>query len=154
MTRSSSPSVGSESPARESVHRVADRLHKQAIRLLRRLRREDVSTGLSPARASALSVLVFTGPSTLGELAVAEQVSAPTMSRVVAALDGDGLVKREADPADGRVVRLRATPKGVRLLQQGRARRLRAFADLLAPLDDEELALLLRATELLERVVR
>ncbi|MEO8503633.1 MAG: MarR family transcriptional regulator [Acidobacteriota bacterium] len=154
MNESSSPPGGPESPAREIIHRVADRLHKQAIRLLRRLRREDVSTGLSPARASALSVLVFTGPLTLGALALAEQVSAPTMSRVVAALTGDGLVKRETDPEDGRVVRLRATAKGVRLLQQGRARRLRAFGDLLAPLDDDELAVLLRATELLERVVR
>lgn len=142
------------SPAREAVHRAADRIHAQAIRLLRRLRREDAATGLSPARASALSVLVFGGPSSLGELAAAEQVTAPTMSRVVTALVADGLVAREGDPDDRRAVRLRATARGVRLLQQGRERRLRAFAALLSGLDDAELDTLARSADLLERVLR
>ena len=143
-----------ENPARESVHRAADRMHKQSIRLLRRLRREDSATGLPPARASALSVLVFGGPSSLGDLAAAEQVRAPTMSRVVAAMVADGLVAREGDPEDGRAVRLRATARGVRLLQQGRARRLRAFADMLSGLNDAELATVVEAADLLERVIR
>lgn len=143
-----------ESPAREAVHLAAERMHKQAIRLLRRLRREDTATGLPPARASALSVLVFGGPSSLGELAAAEQVRAPTMSRVVAALVADGLVARDGDPNDGRAVRLRATARGVRLLQQGRARRLRAFAEMLSGLDDADLSTLVAAAELLERVIR
>jgi len=151
---SSPAEVGPESPAREAVHLAADRLHKQAIRLLRRLRREDSATGLAPARASALSVLVFGGPSSLGDLAAAEQVRAPTMSRVVAALVADGLVARDGDPDDGRAVRLRATARGVRLLQHGRARRLRAFADMLSGLNDAELETLVAAAALLERVIR
>jgi DNA-binding MarR family transcriptional regulator len=129
-------------------------MHKQAIRLLRRLRREDLATGLSPARASALSVLVFNGPSSLGELAAAEQVSAPTMSRLVAALVAEGLVARSLDPEDARAVRLRATARGTRLLERGRARRLRVFAELLASLDRAELRVLLEAADLLARVVR
>ena len=62
---------------------VADRLHSAAIHLLRRVRQQDVATGEGPARLSALSVLVFGGPKTLGELAAAEQVKPPTMSRIV-----------------------------------------------------------------------
>src|SRR5712691_9907673 len=89
---------------------TADRLHSAAIHLLRRLRRQDEAMGLTPARASALSVLVFGGPVTLGALAQAEQVSAPTVTRLVVGMERDGLVRREADPHDGRVVWLRATP--------------------------------------------
>ncbi len=62
---------------------VADRLHSAAIHLLRRVRKQDAATGEGPARLSALSVLVFGGPMTLGQLAAAEQVKPPTMSRIV-----------------------------------------------------------------------
>src|SRR5262245_65493054 len=93
-------------------HAVADRLHAAAIHLLRRLRAQDPAAGLSPARLSALSVVVFAGPVTLGQLAQAEQVSAPTMTRLVAGLEADGLLRREPDAADKRVVWLRATPRG------------------------------------------
>src|SRR5262245_44735488 len=102
------------SPGRHAGHRAADRLHQQASRLSLRPRREDAATGLPPARASALSVLVFGGPSSLGDLAAAEQVTAPTMSRVIAALVEAGLVRRAGDPDDRRAVRLRATARGVR----------------------------------------
>ena len=84
---------------------VADRLHSAAIQLLRRLRREDEAMGLTAARASALSVLVFGGrPVTLGALAQAEQVSAPTITRLIVGMERDGLVRREPDAKDGRVV--------------------------------------------------
>src|SRR6185295_13673215 len=83
---------------------VADRLHSAAIHLLRRLRRQDDAMGLTPARASALSIMVFGGPVTLGQLAGAEQVSAPTTTRLVVGMERDGLVRREDDPDDGRVV--------------------------------------------------
>ncbi len=145
---------GSSPIERDAVHRAAERMHQQAIRLLRRLRREDAAIGLPPARASALSVLVFGGPSSMGDLAQAEQVTAPTMSRVVAALVADGLVTREGDPADGRVVRLRATERGEELLREGKARRLRAFSRLLQVLEDTDLATLERAADLLDGVLR
>lgn len=132
---------------------VAERLHSAAIHLLRRLRRQDVHTGLGPARLSALSVVVFGGPLTLGELAAAEQVKAPTMSRIVAGLVGSGLVKRETDSRDHRVARVRATAKGQRVLQGGRQRRVRYLAGLLRGLPARQRALLGRAAELLERSV-
>jgi DNA-binding MarR family transcriptional regulator len=133
---------------------VADRLHSAAIHLLRRLRLEDRATGLSPARASALSVLVFGGSRTLGELAAAEGVRAPTMSRLVAALEAEGLVARAGDPADRRVARLRATAKGRRLLARGRDRRIGRLVSLLAASDERAVAVLGEAAGLIEAALR
>ena len=61
---------------------LAARIHAAALHLLRRLAQEDRATGVSPARLSALSVLVFGGPRTIGALAAAEGVTPPTMTRV------------------------------------------------------------------------
>jgi DNA-binding MarR family transcriptional regulator len=132
----------------------AERLHAAAIHLLRWLRREDAPSGLSAPRLSALSVVVMAGPLTLGALAAAEQVRPPTMSRLVDALEGDGLVVREPDPADGRVTLVRATPRGTRLLVAGRARRVRALAEAMATLPARDRATLARAAALMERLSR
>src|SRR5437899_11062247 len=106
---------------RPDAAEIAERLHSAAIHLLRRLRVTDRASGIGPAQLSALSVLVFGGPRSLGELADAEQVRPPTMSRIVSGLERAGLVKREATE-DGRRVRLRATPKGTKILWEGRKR--------------------------------
>ena len=140
----------SSAAAGEESQELALRLHAAAIHLLRRLRQEDAALGVSPARASALSVLAFGGARTLGELAAAEQVTAPTMSRLVAALEADGLVAREPDPADGRAVRLRATAAGLRLIERGRTRRTARLAARLEALAPAERAALERAVALLE----
>ncbi len=132
---------------------VADRLHSAALHLLRRLRVQDAASGVGPAQLSALSVLVFGGPRSLGELAQAEQVKAPTMSRIVAGLERTGLARRYPT-SDKRRVRLEATAKGARILQQGRRRRVRLLAHALRSLDGAELQLLGQTLELLERVVR
>jgi DNA-binding MarR family transcriptional regulator len=137
----------------DAATELADRLHSAAIHLLRRLRRQDARTGLSGPRLSALSVVVFGGPLTLGELATAEQVRPPTMTRLVRALEARGLVTREPDEHDGRVVRLRATHKGRKLMAEGRARRVRALAEGLRTLEAEDVAALGGAAETLERVV-
>jgi DNA-binding MarR family transcriptional regulator len=129
---------------------VADRLHSAAIHLLRRVRRVDSLTGLTPSRASVLSVLVFGGPRTLGELAKAEQVSAPTMTRLVSGLEADGLVRRAASTRDRRVVVAHATPEGQRRLRQGRERRVAELAELMAGLGPEALETLGRAASLVE----
>jgi DNA-binding MarR family transcriptional regulator len=134
---------------------VADRLHSAAVHLLRRLRREDEAMGLTAARASALSVLVFGGqPVTLGALAQAEQVSAPTVTRLIVGMERDGLVRREPDRRDGRVVWLHATPTGARLLHAGRRRRVAALEADLASLTPAERDTLADATDILERVVQ
>ena len=131
---------------------VADRLHSAAIHLLRRLRLEDDATGLSAARLSALSVVVFGGPVTLTALARAERVKPPTMTRLVIAMEEEGLLTRTRDTADGRVVRIRATPKGTRILQEGRRRRVATLARELGRIPAEDRALLLRAAGLMEAI--
>ena len=133
---------------------VAERLHSAAIQLLRRLCRQDIAMGLTPARASALSIMVFGGRVTIGQLAQAEQVSAPTMTRLVVGMERDGLVRREGDLADGRVVWLEATPKGRRILHAGRERRVAALENDLAALAEDERATLAAAVDILERIVR
>src|SRR5438105_9528784 len=105
---------------------LADRLHSAAIHLLRRLRREDDASGLPAPQLSAMSVIVFGGPLTLGRLASAEGVRPPTMTRLVESLLQAGLIVRTVDPDDRRVVRVDATPKGKRLLQESRGRRVQA----------------------------
>ena len=136
-----------------STDDLADRWHSLAIHLLRRLRREDVKAGLTGPRLSALSVIVFGGPITLGDLAAAEQVKPPTMTRLVRALEAEGLVRRESDPDDGRIVRVRATARGEGLLGEGRARRVRRLATPLADLSPAERETLRLAAEILSRVV-
>ncbi|HEU4452162.1 MAG TPA: MarR family transcriptional regulator [Longimicrobium sp.] len=141
-------------PGDERVERVADRLHSAAIHLLRHVRRRDDESGVTAPHLSALSVLVFAGARTLGELAAAEQVTPPSMTRIVRNLEADGLVEREPDPADGRVVRVRPTDRGREVLAEARRRRIAALAARLQSLDAPDLATLEAAAELIERVAR
>lgn len=148
------PARQTDSSASGAPAGVADRLHGVAIHLLRRLRQEDRATGLSGPRASALSVVVFGGPVTVGELAAAEQVKPPTMTRLVSALEAGGLVRREADASDARLTRVRATARGIRLLHEGRGRRVARLRSRLQELPPGELATLGDAAAILERIVR
>src|SRR6267142_3835564 len=132
---------------------AADRLHSAAIHLLRRLRVRDRESGVGPAQLSALSVLVFGGPRSLGELADAEQVRPPTMSRIVAGLERAGLVRRRATE-DGRRVRLEASAKGTKILQEGRMRRVESLAKALYALSQKEQKLLGDLVKLLRQVIR
>jgi DNA-binding MarR family transcriptional regulator len=137
-----------------TTHRdAADKLHSASIRVLRRVAREDAASGISAARLSALSVLVFGGPRTLGELATAERVRPPTMTNIVRGLEDAGLVRREADPSDGRVVRVHVTAKGERVLQRARQRRIMILADHLVALSPDEVARVREAAELVERAL-
>ena len=144
-------SVSSEAAA--DLREVAEALHAAAIHVLRRVRRVDGETGLTAARLSALSVLVVGGPTTVGRLARAEQVSAPTMSRLVHALEHDGLVTREAHERDGRSVLVRATAQGRAVLERGRDRRLAELAGLLAAVEPGDLATLASAAAIAERAL-
>ena len=117
------------------------------------MRREDPATGVPPAQLSALSVLVFGGSRTLTELAAAEQVRPPTMTRIVQALEAEGLVRRAHDPRDGRVHRLHATAKGRRVMQRGRERRVENLAKLLERLPPDEVTRVRDAAALVERAL-
>lgn len=141
----------SESNRRETV----DRIHSAAIHLLRRVREVDMKAmGLSPARASALSVLVFGGARSLTELADAERVTAATMSKLVAGLERDGLVRRYPDVNDGRAIRIESTAKARRTLERGRVSRLDLLEDLLSEATAGEIEAVRVAAEAVERALR
>jgi DNA-binding MarR family transcriptional regulator len=145
--------VKPKSEGSRELAEIADKLHSAAIHLLRRLRVRDRESGIGPAQLSALSVLVFGGPRSLGELADAEQVRPPTMSRIVSGLQRAGLVKRESTE-DGRRVRLLATPKGTKILWKERKRRVESLANALERLGEKERARLTELAELLPAIVR
>jgi DNA-binding MarR family transcriptional regulator len=132
---------------------VGDKLHSAAIHLLRRVRARDLAMGIGPAQLSALSVLVFGGPRSLGELAEAEQVRPPTMSRIVTGLVRSGLVRRKATD-DKRRVRLEPTAKGTKILQEGRRRRVEILAKALRTLSEPELQQAAEFAEFIGQLVR
>jgi DNA-binding MarR family transcriptional regulator len=131
---------------------LASELNSIAIHLVRRLRQADSSLGVSPSRLSALSVLVFGGPRSINALADAEQVAGPTMSKLVNGLEADGLVRRRADPTDGRAVVLSATVKGRRLMERGRRQRVARLATELSGLTAGERRTLRDAAAILRRL--
>jgi DNA-binding MarR family transcriptional regulator len=131
---------------------VANRLHSAAIHLLRRARRVDAESHLPAPQLSALSVIVYGGPITLGALASAEQVRPPTMTRLIAAMEDGGLIARETDKEDRRVVRIRATAKGKRILEEGRDRRIAVIGEALSTLPDADVQAIAAALDAIEKV--
>lgn len=95
---------------------------------------------------------MFGGPITLGDLARAEQVRPPSISKVVAILEAQSLVVREVDAGDRRVTRVRATARGTKLLHDGRQRRVAALVASLSALPARDRVLLARALPVLERI--
>lgn len=138
---------------RPDIALLANQIHSAAIHLLRQLRKEDDASGLSAPRLSALSVVVFGGPLTLGDLARAEQVRPPTMTRIVTGLEKDGLVTRTGDVRDRRLTLISATPRGQEILAAGRARRVERLSAAVGGLTRGELTQLRRGSELLQRVI-
>ncbi|HEY2859947.1 MAG TPA: MarR family transcriptional regulator [Terracidiphilus sp.] len=136
-----------------SAEDLADRLHSAAIHLLRRLRREDDASGLNAPRLSALSVIVFAGPVTLGDLARAEQVRPPTMTRIVDALVELRLVTKRPHPDDKRSTLIAATAAGRKLLMAGRERRVHALSRQIAALSPADEQQLRSAVEILNRTI-
>ena len=145
--------MGEQTDVGEQAFGLADRVHSAAVHVLRFLRVEDTALGLTAPKLSALSVLVFRGPLTVGELANAEQVTPATTSRLVSELEALGLVERTVDPHDGRVRRVAPTDRGVALLHEGRRRRVERLAVAVEQLSDAERAALAAAADILERLV-
>jgi DNA-binding MarR family transcriptional regulator len=139
------------SPGPSDTSELAPRLHSAVLHLLRRLAREDRASGESPARLSALSVLVFGGPRPIGRLARDEGVSAPTMTRLIAGLERDGLVTKASDPDDRRSQRIAATERGREILVAGRARRVAALDALLVGVPARDRATLAAAVTIMEQ---
>jgi DNA-binding MarR family transcriptional regulator len=134
-----------------SLPELASSLRIRVMRLSRNLRRQ-AGTGLSASLLSALTTVERNGPMTIGTLADAEQVKPPTMTKVVASLVEQGLVRRDPDPLDGRVAWVMATPEGRSLLRRTRRRSDAYLATRLRSLDREELVVLERASRLLEQL--
>lgn len=143
-----------QTPAGElaSDDELASRLRVAVVRLNRKLRQQALA-GLSPAQASALGTVNRLTRPTLGELAAAEQVQPPTVTRLVTSLESAGLVVRETDGVDRRVVRVRLTAEGRRNLQRIRSLKNAFLARRLAALDPEDMALAEALTSLLEHLV-
>jgi DNA-binding MarR family transcriptional regulator len=143
-------------PSRQAVDtaELAARLAGLSTVLQRHLARTDAGDGLTRARLSALALLVLGGPHTLGELAAAEHVRPPTMTRLIHAMEADGLVERERNPEDGRSIVLRATPLGVQQLERGRARQIAPLAETISGLGRSDRLQLEDAADLLGRVLR
>lgn len=132
---------------------LAARLHSASLHLLRRLAQEDRALGISAPRLSALSVLVFGGPRTIGALASAEGVTPPTMTRLVAGMVADGLLERLPDTSDRRVVRVSASDSGRSLLLAGRDRRVATLAAMIAGGTPKERRRLAASAEIIERML-
>ena len=136
-----------------SLEEVGRALHSNAIHLLRNVREEDTAMGIGPAQASALSVVVFGGPLSLNELAAAEQVKPPTMSRIVEALVREDLVKREANMQDRRSITISSTEKGAKIMHGGRNRREKRLIKLLSKLDSKEVKCLGEASVIISKIL-
>jgi DNA-binding MarR family transcriptional regulator len=134
--------------------RAIEKFHHQAIVLLRELRKVDEAAGFAGPRASTLSVLVFRGPQSLAGLAAAEGVKPPTMSRLVKAMQAEGLVATQAADNDQRSIRIAASARGRRLLLKGRERRLRWLESLLEGASPREMKALEIVVEMLARALQ
>ena len=132
---------------------LADALHSAAIHLLRRVRTEDRASGVGPAQLSALSVLVFGGSMSLGDLAAAEQVKPPTMVRIVQALNEEGLATAKPDKQDRRRLVIAATVRGRKLMLRARERRVAALAELIGGISEGEQNQLREAVGVLRKLL-
>jgi DNA-binding MarR family transcriptional regulator len=141
---------GSRAGSEPELEVVASALNSGAIHLLRSLAAVDRLAGLTPARLSALSVIVFAGPRSLGALAAAEGVAGPTMTRIVDGLVNAGLAERRSDPSDGRAVVIAPTAAGESLMRAAAGRRIAAIASALADLPAADRRRLAAAAGLLD----
>lgn len=133
---------------------LAPRLRMAVMRLARRMRQLDTAAdGITISQLSALFVVDRLGPLALGDLAEAEKVQPPTMTRIAVRLDELGLVTRTPSPEDRRVVLVGVTAAGRRLVAESRRRRTEYLAERLGGLDDDERATLEGAAAILERLV-
>ena len=128
----------------------ATRLYVSLGRVTRALRRAAAGSPVGHGALSALATLVTEGPMRLGELAVIEGVSPPSMTRIVSTLESQGHLRRTSDPADGRASLVEATSSGRRLVITGREARITSLSQRLAALPDDQRQRLLDALPALE----
>ena len=137
---------------KSELMKIANALHSLSVHLLRRARTADKESGLTPERLSLLSVLAYAGPQSVNRLSAIEGVSAPAISRSVSSLEQMGLAVRRRAPDDQRAVIVRTTPKGKRLMETGRRKRIELIARELEALDKKSLKQLAQVGDILERL--
>jgi DNA-binding MarR family transcriptional regulator len=133
---------------------LAHDLRLAVMRLSRRLRNQRVDTSVTLTHLAALSSLKRHGPMSPGELAAHERVQPPSMTRVVVALEGMGLVTRTPHPTDGRQVILAPTERGRTVYAEFEKARNEWLASHLAGLSPDDRETLARAAEILQQVAR
>ncbi|UDY34229.1 MarR family winged helix-turn-helix transcriptional regulator [Dermatobacter hominis] len=148
MSPSRTTSVTPAAPA----ELVAEGLLVSTVRLARRLRQLS-DARLTPSQHSVMTSINRHGPLTLGALAEVERVAPPTISRVVAKLESDGLVERRTDPTDGRIVRVVVTDSGADMLAAARSRKVAWLGEHLSQLSPEDRDAVAAAIGALERLV-
>ncbi len=131
---------------------LAGELRLAVHRLTRRLRQENPPDDLTLSQISALAVVFREGSLTAGDLAAAEQVRPPSMTRMIAALETSGMVQRTTNPADARQVMVSITDRGRATMETYIQLREQWLTEQLADLSDDELATLQRACDLLVRL--
>ena len=134
------------------VAQTAAALNSAAIHLLRGMRNIDRRSGLTDARLSALSVIVFGGPQPLGRLARIEGVASPTMTRIVDGLESLGLASREKHPDNARTVLVTASADGHVLMRAAAQRRIEAIEYALRQVPEGQLGAITRAVPALLRL--
>jgi DNA-binding MarR family transcriptional regulator len=130
---------------------LVGRLRLSVARLARLLRQQDAS-GMTPTTTATLATVAREGPLTLGELAAAEQVAPPTVTKAIAKLEAQGLIERISDPGDRRVCRVQLTDAGHRQIEANRSRRNAWLSDQLADLSPDERDRLAAAVDVLEHL--
>ena len=131
---------------------LASALRLAVMRLARRMRAERADTSLTLSQLAALATLERHGAMTPRDLAAAERVQPPSLSRLAASLEEQGLITRTPHASDGRQVLLAVSTSGVALLREDRRRREAWLAQQLACLEPEERAGLEQATTVLDRL--
>jgi DNA-binding MarR family transcriptional regulator len=131
---------------------LASELRLAVMRLSRRLR-QHAPEGITPSQLSALSVIVREQRLTLSQLAEAERVQPPTITRVIDSLEREGLATRVPSDQDRRVAFVEATREGRALVETIRRRRDAYLARRLRTFSADDRALLERAARLLERLI-
>ena len=139
-------------PATCSLEELAALIIAVTDRLQRRLRPGYHMTRLSPARLSALSLIVTEGSCTAGQIAQAEQVTAATITRIVDGLEESGLITRTPSRRDRRMVELQPTSEGRAALRDAKDRQIMRLAGELAPLDQDDCLRMFDAVDILDRL--
>ena len=131
---------------------LASRLRLAITRLARRLRTQ-LPGALSPSQLATLASVERLGPLTLGELSGVERVKPPTMTKIVACLEEQGMVTRTVDQSDRRVARVEATAAGLAFMDDSRQQKDAYLAQRLRSLSDDDRAVLARAAAVLEGIM-